>query len=70
VPPGAERHQLTRAEYLKAALDDIDPMKHAGESFFATEEYAQPQDIDNPYTRGEVGKEGEYYPGPDRRPRR
>jgi len=41
-------------------------MKHAGESWFSTDEYARPEDIDNPYTRGEVGREGEYYPGPRR----
>jgi len=39
-------------------------LKHAGEDWFATEEYARPDDIDNPYTRGEVGREGEYYPPP------
>jgi hypothetical protein len=64
VPPGAERQQLSRREWEQANLDDIDPMKHAGESWFATDEYARPEDIDNPYTRGEVGREGEYYPGP------
>lgn len=51
-------------------MDDIDPLKHAGESWYATEEYANPDDIENPYTRGEVGREGDYYPGPDRRRRR
>jgi hypothetical protein len=45
-------------------LDDISPLKHAGEDWFATEEYARPDDIENPYTRGEVGREGEYYPPP------
>lgn len=58
---------MSRAEYLASIADDIDPLKHAGESWYATEEYANPKDIDNPYTRGEVGKEGDYYPGPDRR---
>ncbi len=51
-------------------LDDVDPMKHAGEGFFATEEYANPNDIDNPYVRGDVGNEGAYYPGPKPRTRR
>ncbi len=44
--------------------DDIDPLKHAGESWFATEEYARPNDISSPFTRGEVGREEDYYPGP------
>jgi hypothetical protein len=37
-------------------------MKYAGEGWFSTEEYAKPSDIDNPHTRAEVGREGEYYP--------
>lgn len=45
-------------------LGDIDPMKHAGESWFATEEYARPDDIGSPYTRAEVGREEDYYPSP------
>ena len=49
---------------MQANKDDIDPAKYAGESWYATEEYARPDDIDNPYTRGEVGKEGDYYPPP------
>ena len=50
-------------------LSDIDPLKHAGEGWFATDEYARPADIDNPYTRGEIGREDDYYPGPDRKKR-
>ena len=46
-------------------MDDFDPRKYAGEGFFATEEYARPGDIGDPYVRGDVGHEGEYYPGPD-----
>jgi hypothetical protein len=42
--------------------DDISPLKHAGEDWFATEEYARAADIENPYTRAEVGREGDYYP--------
>ena len=45
-------------------LGDIDPMKHAGEGWFATEEYARPNDIGSPYTRAEVGREEDYYPSP------
>ncbi len=44
-------------------------MKHAGEGWFATEEYPRADDIDNPFTRGDVGHEGEYYPGPKPRGR-
>jgi hypothetical protein len=49
---------------MQANKDDIDPAKYAGESWYATEEYARPDDIENPWTRGEVGKEGDYYPPP------
>lgn len=62
-PKGVERRKISRKEYLQAAQDDIDPMKYAGEGWFATEEYATPEGIDNPYTAGEVGREEEYYPG-------
>ncbi len=55
---------MTRDEFLSEALGDIDPMKHAGEGHFATEEYARAADIDDPYVRGDVGREGEYYPPP------
>jgi len=55
---------MTKEEFLQAMKDDIDPLKHAGESWFATEEYARPNDISSPFTRGEVGREGDYYPGP------
>lgn len=67
-PPGVDRRHLTKEQFYAAIRDDIDPMKHAGESWFATEEYPRADDIDNPFTRGEVGHEGEYYPGP--KPRR
>lgn len=49
---------------MQGLRDDIDPVKHAGEGWFSTDEYARPDDIDNPYTRGEVGREEDYYPGP------
>jgi len=58
---------MTRDEFKQAAKDDINPMKYAGEGWFATEEYARPADIDDKYTRGEVGKEEDYYPGPDKK---
>lgn len=58
---------MTPEDYLAAIGQDIDPLKHAGEGWFATEEYARPQDIENPFTRAEVGREGDYYPGVRRR---
>lgn len=67
LPPNGERKQLTREEWERAVMDDIDPAKHAGESWFSTEEYARPEDIDNPHTRGEVTHEGAYYPPADHR---
>lgn len=56
--------QTTRQDALMAMLGDIDPAKHAGESWYATEEYARPDDISSPYTRAEVGREDDYYPSP------
>jgi len=44
-------------------------MKFAGEGWFATDEYARPNDIADKYVRGDVKNEGAYYPGPDK-PRR
>lgn len=41
---------------------DVDPMKHAGEGFFSTEEYAKPDDIQDPYVRSDMANEGDYYP--------
>lgn len=60
-----ERRQISFEEFLDAVLSDIDPAKHAGESWFATEEYARPEDISSPWTRGEVMREGDYYPKSD-----
>lgn len=56
--------QTTREEAIAAMMGDIDPQKHAGEGWFATEEYARPADISNPFTRAEVGREEDYYPSP------
>ena len=58
---------LSRKEWLDELESDIDPEKLAGEGFFATEEYPRAADIDNPYVRGDVGREGEYYPPKARR---
>lgn len=55
--------KMSREEWLKEALKDIDPAKYAGEGWFATEEYANPKDISNPFVRAEIGSEGDYYPG-------
>ena len=63
-PPGVDRRILTRDQYRQAARDDIDPLKHAGESWFSVDEYF-PQDISNPYLLGEIPGAGEeYYLGP------
>ena len=61
----SDKQQITFEEFMRHILEDIDPAKYAGEGWFATDEYARPEDIDNPWTRGEVMKEGDYYPGPD-----
>lgn len=47
---------------MHAMSDDIDPLKHAGEGWYATEEYARPADLGRAHVRAEVGREGEYYP--------
>jgi hypothetical protein len=61
---------MTKEEYLAAIAGDIDPMKYAGEGWFATEEYARPGDIkNNPQLRNEIGGEGEYYPEAEGKPR-
>ncbi len=58
---------MSHEDYLRALSDDIDPAKYAGESWFATEEYPTDKGIENPWTRGEIGREEEYYPGRKRR---
>lgn len=62
-----ESQKVTFEEFLSALRDDVDPLKHAGEGWFATDEYARPGDIADPYVRGDVMSEGVYYPGPDKR---
>lgn len=61
--PKTETRKMSREEWLREVFKDINPEKYAGEGWFATEEYAKPSDISNPYTRAEVGMEGDYYPG-------
>ena len=63
-PGGIERQLLPRDEWIQQALSSIDPAKYAGEGFYATEEYPTKFGIDNPWTRAEIGREGEYYPTP------
>jgi hypothetical protein len=47
-------------------MGDIDPAKYSGEGWYATDEYAKPSDIKNPYTRADIPMSGEdYYPPPD-----
>lgn len=55
---------MTRDEFYRGLRDDIDPAKLAGEGFGAVEEYF-PQDIQDPYVRGDVTGYGDYYPPPD-----
>ena len=48
----------------KQGFGDINPLKYAGEGFFDVSEYF-PQDIGDPYTRGDVTGLEDYYPDPD-----
>jgi hypothetical protein len=66
-PWTSETQPMTQEEWLAAIAGDIDPMKHAGEGWFQTEEYARPADIADPYVRAQVGAEEEYYPETYRR---
>lgn len=61
---------MTKEEFRKALLDDVDPLKYAGEGWYATDEYARPDDISSPYVRGDIGHEEEYYPRPQPRRKR
>lgn len=60
-----EKRQISFEEFLEAIMNDIDPAKYAGEGQFSVDEYARPADIENPWVRADVIREGEYYPGPD-----
>lgn len=60
--PVRERHVMTREDWLRHALGEIDPERHAGLGFYTTEEYATPDDVSDPFVREDVGREGEYYP--------
>jgi hypothetical protein len=59
-PAEVETRQMSREEFLKALLGEIDPLKYAGEGWFSTEEY-QPGDVQDPFVKADVGREGEYY---------
>lgn len=59
--PTTERRKITKEEFLRAILGDIDPEKFAGEGWFSTDEY-QPGDVADPFVRQEIGREGDYYP--------
>lgn len=65
-----ETQKVTYEEFMRGILGDVDPAKYAGEGWFAVDEYAKPSDIQNPWTRGDVLNEGDYYPGPDIRRKR
>ncbi len=68
-PPGVDRRHLSKEDFYRSVRDDIDPMKLAGEGWFATEEYPRADDISDPFVRGDVGHEGEYFPPPKPRGR-
>lgn len=61
-PVSEQTIPMSREDWLRAVVGDIDPLKHAGESWFATEEYARPKDINDIYVRSQIGREGDYYP--------
>lgn len=65
--PKKETRQITFEEFLKAIHDDVDPLKYAGEGWFAVDEYARPGDIFDPYVRGDIIGQDDYYPRPDLR---
>jgi hypothetical protein len=69
-PWKSESQPMTREEWLATLAGDIDPLKHAGEAWFETEEYAKPSDIADPFVRAQVGAEGDYYPETYRRKKR
>lgn len=54
---------------MHGAMDEIDPAAYAGEGFTATEEIPRADDIGNPWVRGRVGREEDYWPGPKPRGR-
>lgn len=59
---------MTRDDFLTAIMGDIDPAKYSGEGWYATEEYARPDDISSPYVRADIEASGEdYYPRPRRK---
>jgi hypothetical protein len=62
-PVQRERRQISEEEFLAAILGDIDPVKHAGEGWFSTDEYPTAEDVSDPFLQQEIGREGDYYPG-------
>lgn len=63
-PRGTERKAESREEFMREVMSDINPLKHVGEGWYDTDEYARPADIGDLYTRGDILGAGEYYPGP------
>lgn len=63
--PKSERKQISFEEFMRSVLSEIDPAKYAGESFFAVEEYARPDDIKDPWVRADIRRFGQYYPRPE-----
>ena len=60
--PERERKKVSREEWVQGLLGDINPMKYAGEGWFATEEYAKPEKGMDPWLLAEMQNEGAYYP--------
>lgn len=52
---------------MEAMRHDIDPMHYAGEGFTSTEEIPRIEDIANAHVRGRAKREGEYWPGGDKK---
>ena len=62
--------QLSPEDWFSGVNEPINPLKYAGEGYFATEEYARPEDIEDPWVRSDVGQEGDDQPPFQRRMRR
>jgi hypothetical protein len=61
------RQHENRDAFYAAVHGQVDPMNYAGENFTATDEIPLPSDVDNPWIRGKIENDGDYWPGPKRR---
>lgn len=46
-------------------MGDIDPAHYSGEGFYNADEVPRPDDVLEPYARGQAKDLGDYYPKPD-----